>query len=200
MTPLKSDRWIKAGYNLLAREAADTINVERIAKLLNANKSGFYHYFGTREAYFKELLVYHTRAAEDVAKEIALCKSIDPDLLRVVIKFKSFFLVESQLLMKSKSFHVDEDADVAGRIIGRALVECWNKIGGAPMDPAVVQAYLDIIRHFFYVRINADSMNLEALQELANKTKLVLGRVMSDKEINSKDASFTPTSQIETSS
>ncbi len=42
----KVEKWIKAGYALLATDEIDGINIERLARALNVNKSGFYHYFG----------------------------------------------------------------------------------------------------------------------------------------------------------
>jgi AcrR family transcriptional regulator len=51
MTISKINTWIKAGYKLLGTEGMDGIKVERLARILDLNKSGFYHYFGTMEFY-----------------------------------------------------------------------------------------------------------------------------------------------------
>jgi len=41
MSKLKIDAWIKAGYKLLGKEGVDGVKVERLARILQLNKSGF---------------------------------------------------------------------------------------------------------------------------------------------------------------
>ena len=128
----------------------DGIKVERLAKILDLNKSGFYHYFGTMDFYVKSLLQYHVRLATTIASEVANCENIDPDLLLLIVKHKTFFLVESQLLVKSRPAHLDEDVDEAGRILNEVLLPLWRKARDLPEDRAAAMGFLNIMRHFFY--------------------------------------------------
>ena len=39
-----SQKWIEAGYERFAHEGPHGIQVERLARIIGVNKSGFYHY------------------------------------------------------------------------------------------------------------------------------------------------------------
>lgn len=187
MSTAKIDTWIKAGYELLATEGVEGIKVERLARILALNKSGFYYYFGTMDVLIKKLLQHHIHLAKTVAGELATCGNIDPDLLLLIVKYRTFFLVESQLLVKGRSILQYADVDEAGRIVNDELLRLWGKTRELPEDTSVSLAYLNIIRHFFYARISPENMNYGFLHSLAAETQDVLGKVMMDKHVSSSN-------------
>jgi AcrR family transcriptional regulator len=167
----KIEKWVKAGYQLLATDEIDGINIERLARALKANKSGFYHYFGTKEEYFKHLVRHHIRLAQRVAVEIQHCNTIDPDLLLVIVKEKIFFLVEGQLLVKGNLLKGKVDTTEAGRIVTDEVVALWQNLNEPFTDWKSALATVDIIRHYFYARIDAQNMNYKFLHTLAEELK-----------------------------
>ena len=177
MSELKIEAWVKAGYKLLSTDGLEGIKIERLARELSLNKSGFYYYFGTMEEFIKNLLQYHVHVAKEVAREIAKCEKIDPDLLHLVVQHKTFFLVESELLVKSRISHGGYEMDEAGKIIIKELVLLWRRDNNIPGDESVTLGYLNIIRHFIYARIDAGKMNYQFLYELADETKKAFERV-----------------------
>jgi AcrR family transcriptional regulator len=185
MSRAKAETWIKAGYKILAKEGLEGIKVEPIARSVHLNKSGFYHYFGSMKVYLKNLLEYHVHLAEGMAEEIATCKNVDPDLLYLITRNKSFFLVESQLLVKGRQTDWGIDADKSGKIVGESLVPLWRKATMLPEDPEVAYAYLNIILHFFYARLNSENINYEYLHALAFETTDVLNKVTGDRHVSS---------------
>lgn len=185
MSKFKIDVWIKAGYRLLGKEGIEGIKVERLARILQLNKSGFYHYFGSMKVYLKNLLDYHVELAKLIAPEIAACENLDPDLLMLMIKHKGFFLVESQLLLKSKGGPFSTEADEASRIINTELLPLWRKDTQLPEDSAVALSYLNIILHFFYARINSDNLSYQYLHALTFETEEVLNKVVDDRHLSS---------------
>ena len=180
MSAQKIETWTKTGYELLGQEGVEGIKIERLARILHLNKSGFYYYFGTMECYCKSLIQYHVRQARIVAMEIGGCDNIDPDLLLLIVKHKTFFLVESQLLVKGR-LHGGDDPDEAGRIINAELLLLWRKTRALQEDPAIFLASLNIIRHFFYARIKADNVDYAFLHSLASEIKDVLDMVIMNK-------------------
>ena len=74
MSKLKTEAWVKAGYKLFGKEGMEAIKVERLARILQLNKSGFYHYFGSMKSYLKSLLQYHIGLSKVIAEEIARCE------------------------------------------------------------------------------------------------------------------------------
>jgi len=185
MAASKIDTWLKAGYKLLGTEGIEGIKIERLAKILDLNKSGFYHYFGTMEGFIKSLVQHHIQKAKVIAEEIASCQTIDPDLLLLIVKHKGFFLVESQLLVKSRPPHADEEVDEAGKILNEELLQLWRKASTLPQDDSVALAYLNIIRHFFYARVDAEHINYEFLHRLTVETKGVMDKVITEQHLSS---------------
>lgn len=182
MAASKIETWIKAGYKILGAEGVDGIKIERLARILKLNKSGFYYYFGTMESFLNSLLQYHIRHAQTIATEIGNCNNIDPDLLHLIVKHKGFFLVESQLLAKGKASHIKCDVDEAGLIINKALLQLWQNTGELPGNPTVLLDYFNILRHFIYSRIATETINYEYLHALAVETKGVLEKVSFDRD------------------
>jgi hypothetical protein len=50
----------RAGYELLSTDGMEGIKVERLARNLALNKSGFYHYFKAMDVFVKSLLRHMT--------------------------------------------------------------------------------------------------------------------------------------------
>lgn len=174
MSASKIETWVKAGYKLLGTEGPEGIKIERLARILGLNKSGFYYYFKTMEAFLVHLLEYHVEIAHRVASEIGECETIDPDLLRLMLRQKFFFLVESQLLVRSGLAHAGATADEAGAIITKELILLWRRNNEGPTDAEAAEAYLNIIRHFIYARIDAANITYEFLRDLIDETKKVV--------------------------
>src|SRR5687767_10041993 len=182
MSKLKIEAWVKAGYKLFGKEGIEGIKVERLARNLQLNKSGFYHYFGSMKSYLKSLLQYHVSLSESIAEEIASCENFDPDLLNLIIKHKAFFLVESQRLLKSKPSYFSAEVDEASKVINKKLLPLWRKETQLPEDSVAALSYLNIILHFFYARINSDNLSYQFLHSLTFETEEVLNKVMDEKK------------------
>jgi AcrR family transcriptional regulator len=179
----KIEAWIKAGYKLLGAEGLGGIRVERVARSLQLNKSGFYHYFGDTKAYMQQLGEHHLQLAAAIAEEISACKNIDPDVLRVIAKHRRFFSVECQLLMRGKQVEVSKVFDSAGSLLYRTLLPLWRRECDLPDDSVAALPCLNMARNFFYSRINAHTMDYEFLHGLANETRWALAKVVEEKSV-----------------
>lgn len=178
MSGAKAETWIRAGYEILSTEGINGIKIERLARNMRLNKSGFYYYFGGMKSYMKSLLEHHIHTAGEVAKGISACENIDPDLLLLVIKHKTFFLVESELVLKSKSQHDIHISSESAKIINQQLLQLWQKKSASPAETQVALAYLDIACRFFYSYIHAENINYEFLHTLVTETRNILHKVV----------------------
>ena len=59
-----------------------------MARILNANKSGFYHYFGDKEIYFSYIAEYHDQMGRNFAKEVEALKTFEPGYIELLLKYK----------------------------------------------------------------------------------------------------------------
>lgn len=181
MTAQKIEVWIKAGYTLLGSEGMDGIKVERLARMLTLNKSGFYYYFGTMDFYLKSLMQHHVHMAKTIGMEIADCKRIDPDLLKLLVRQKEFFLIESQLLVKKRQVKINADLAEARKVVNTELLELWQREHHQSEYDGSALACLNIIYHYCYARMDAENMNYEFLRSLAVETKEMIEEVFMDK-------------------
>jgi len=177
MSENKITAWINVGYELLGSDGLEGMKVERLARMLKLNKSGFYYYFGSMQSFVKGLLEHHVAIAKVISDEMATCNNFDPDLLMVIVRHKNFFLVESHLLVGSKACAFDGDFDAASRILLPQLLPLWRKSSGQDFEPATALAYLNMIRHFFYSRIDQAHINYEHLHNLTAETRGVLAGI-----------------------
>src|SRR6478736_6287569 len=95
--------WTQQGYTLFAEEGLDGIQVERLARILQLNKSGFYHYFGDMEVYWTTLLDYHKQLAEIHFDNLRAMKTIEPELFHIMVDRKVSVMFQMQLLRCSNN-------------------------------------------------------------------------------------------------
>ena len=54
----KKEDWINLGYRIFSEQGASGIIVEKMAKILNVNKSSFYWHFKTQKDFIKNLIMF----------------------------------------------------------------------------------------------------------------------------------------------
>ncbi|HSO89375.1 MAG TPA: helix-turn-helix domain-containing protein [Draconibacterium sp.] len=92
-----SQKWIEKGYEIFAVAGPDNFNIENLARQLQLNKSGFYHYFDDRESYFEELMKYHDHCGAEFAKELSGLKNFMPGYIQLLLKYTKEVQVQMQL-------------------------------------------------------------------------------------------------------
>jgi AcrR family transcriptional regulator len=78
--------WMEQGYTLFAEEGLEGIHIERLARILHLNKSGFYHYFADLEGYYEGLIKLHDQKVSLFVHDVGQAKKLDPDYLLVLVK------------------------------------------------------------------------------------------------------------------
>lgn len=171
--------WIEAGYDLFAHEGTEGMQVERLARILGLNKSGFYHYFGDLDGYIDELLKLHEKKSELYLNAVRAAETIDPEYLHILIKYKvpAMFHVQLERMRDNPRFkkvaeQLDQQEDEAIRLL-------WSKYLGT--DPDLAMRYFVIVRDVFYARINFQTFTFEDIQSLLLEARDVLNRVKEGK-------------------
>ena len=184
ITVSKIETWITAGYEILGAEGAEGVKIERIARALQLNKSGFYYYFGSMDEFMNVLVRHHVQSSHIVSAEIMDCECVDPDLIGLILKHKVFFLAESRLQLKNSRAPYHDDVEEVERIVNTALVSLWKKLHHSTMGNAVALAYLHMVRHFFYARIDVHEMTQPCLRNLISEVGTLLETVSNDRHIS----------------
>ena len=169
--------WIKEGYFFFAKEGPNGIQVERLARALQLNKSGFYHYFGGVDGYIEKLLDHHKTMVQLYLEDIRSIETIDPEYLNLLIQHKITTLFHMQLLrnMGNPAFmKLVEIVDNQGRVV---LPDLCSNFLGLHDKPDLAMRYFDIVNAKFYARIRFDNFDYPFLHTLAKKAKALVQEV-----------------------
>lgn len=173
-----SSRWVEEGYSFFAKEGPNGIQVERLARVLQRNKSGFYHYFGDIDGYYERLLDHHKRMAQLYLEDIRSIETIDPEYLHLLVQHKVTTLFHMQLLRNKDNptfMKLVEMVDNEERVV---LQDLWSDFLGLHDKPALAMRYFDIVNAMFYARIRFDNFDFPFLQTLSTKARALVREVV----------------------
>jgi len=169
--------WTEAGYNLFAREGLDGIQVERLARILQLNKSGFYHYFGDLEGFCVELLELHKKKIDDFVDEVYGIKRLDPDYLHLVISHAPTVMFQVQLIRNTNNHFLYAASEMVDRKVQSAIRELWCDYLNIPSDTSLGIRYYAIVRDMFYTRISFQNLNYTFLHKMVADAKSIMDEI-----------------------
>jgi len=172
-----SDVWLEEGYNLYAREGMQGIQIERLARILQLNKSGFYHYFGDLEGYSAALIDLHETNAHDFLREARQINSIDPEYFHLLVNYKVPVLFQMQVMrdpQNERFYKVGEQLHRMGDVVLRDL---WSEYLGVPDRTDLAIRYFGIVRDSAYTRISYDNFDFAYLSKLFTDARIVLRQI-----------------------
>lgn len=182
--------WTEEGYTIFANEGLEGIQIERLARALNLNKSGFYHYFGNLESFCNELLKLHEKKAELFFDDIRKIKTIDPEYLETIERHKLGILFHMRLIRSKPAsvfYKVAERIDQQEDVI---LREVWTEYIGFQDQPELAIRYFTIVRDMLYTRLNSDNLTFSFLQSLMTEAKTVMQQIVESKSANDKSVHY----------
>lgn len=166
-------KWIDVGYQQFAKEGLDGILVERLARNLNLNKSGFYYYFGDRDFYLDQLLKFHLGQCEGVASEMSRMSQFDPDFFHLIIKHKSAIMVQMQLQRFRHHDLCNAYYNLVNQLVDREIVPVWSAFMGIHHDPALALQFFSLTRDLFYSRITPENITHDFIRKIIYEVKEV---------------------------
>lgn len=175
-------KWIGTGYQLFAEEGPEGIQVERLARILGLNKSGFYHYFGDMESFSKQLIDHHYRVFDKFLDDVATCENIEPDFHATLFKHRVVVMAQMHLVRnKSNPMFYGAHKELDDRV-ARAVHAIWAEYIGIQSNPELVYQYFGIIRDMFYARISWANFNIDFLRQVGEEAKEVVAKIYTERE------------------
>jgi AcrR family transcriptional regulator len=168
--------WITAGYEVFSKEGPAGIMIERLAHILNLNKSGFYYYFGSLETYFEHLMLYHGQQSEEFVAQAKSMKNFLPDYIQFMSDYQLPVMVQRQL---SRSRHIPvfgKMYEEVHRKVDPVILPLWADFIETNDDPALALQYLDLYRESFYARVTPDMLSFEFMCDLSLEAKDICQR------------------------
>jgi len=185
-----SSVWTEAGYNLFAEEGIEGIQVERIARILKLNKSGFYHYFGDIDGYCEELIKLHKRKADLYLADLATVKSIDPEYFMVLVQHKIPCMFHLQLIRRKDNPLFYKTAEQIDQQEDGIIGELWSDYLGIHDHPELAIRYFNIVRDMLYARINFNNFDYHTLHKFMAEAKAVMQQMTDTKEFETDESVF----------
>lgn len=175
-------KWIETGYELFAQEGPVGIQVERLARILGLNKSGFYHYFGDMETFSEELIKHHYRLFDQFLKDLESCANVDPDSILVLLKHKVTVMAQMHLVRnKSNSMFYGAHQELDDKV-SQAMLPIWAKHLSVSNNPELVSQYFSMIRDMFYSRILWSNFTYDYLHGITVEAKGIITKILTEKD------------------
>jgi AcrR family transcriptional regulator len=168
--------WIEAGYNLFAEEGHEGIQIERLARITRLNKSGFYHYFGDSQEFFKHLIKEHDRYIENVLEAISNLETYDPGFFNLMLQYKYICFFHIQLVRNRHVRIFLEAHERNNKRIDALTIPFFSREVGLPEHVAI--PYYEMMRDMFYTRVDFKTMNYEFLHSMMEKFKNMIPLIL----------------------
>jgi AcrR family transcriptional regulator len=171
------EAWVEEGYKLFAEEGLEGIQVERLARILGLNKSGFYHHFGDLEGFCTELLMMHEKKVGLFLQRVEETKILDPDYLNLLIEHAVMVMFQVQLTRDKRSHSFYHAGGVVDQRLNLAVRQLWSAYLDVQNDSDLAMRYFNMVRDMFYTRISFKNLNYEYLHDMATEAKRIVDEI-----------------------
>lgn len=168
------EEWIIKGYGLVAEIGFDSINIEQISRLMNKNKSSFYHYFGEFPLYIRQLLSWHILRSQEFAQKMEGCESVNPGILNLAIEYKTDIFFHKQLRLKRSRVDFTETLTQAFSNYEKAVIDHWAHFFGLEQNPKFVSTFIHFFTENLLLKITFETFTFEWLERYANELKVMI--------------------------
>jgi AcrR family transcriptional regulator len=180
--------WTEKGYDLFAHEGWHRIQVERLARILQLNKSGFYHYFGDFDGFSMELINMHKKNINIFLQDVRQIKNLDPDYLLLLTKHATTIMFQVQLTRYRSHDSFYEVSEKVDQWIDLGVRELWLDFIGVHSKAAFAMRYYHIVRDMFYTRASFQNLNYPYLHNLLGDAKTVMCKISACKTLEAHES------------
>ena len=172
-----SQVWVNAGYEMFARDGPDGVQIERLARIVDRNKSGFYHHFGDRDLFFLDLIRHHHQIIDRFCSEISLLKRFNPDYLELLVKYKTATLIQMQLRRHMSNPVFGETFTKVRKKTEKELLPLLSSYLKIYNNNELVLELWHNLRDLFFMRVTWNTMTLDFLCKLVDDYSQVIEKV-----------------------
>lgn len=166
--------WIIAGYETFAFDGKGGLKIETLAKKIGISKSSFYHYFADQEIFIDFLLKHHIKQSYIIADKEQNAKSIEPELIDILVYHKTDLLFNRQLRVNREVKDYENTLTLSNQIVGNAFVMLWVKELQLSMTQKQLEGIFELALDNFYLQINKDNLTRSWLSEYFKKVKRII--------------------------
>ena len=161
-----SQKWIETGYEVFSLEGPEGVQVEKLARRLGLNKSGFYHHFGDRDVFLSMLMEHHYQVNGNFFNEAMQLTKFFPDYLDLLYKYKTALLVQMQLRRHLEVPIFNREFIRTTKWNEKALIPLWADYLKIPGNNDLARELWDIVRDVFFIRAKVETLKPELLHSI----------------------------------
>lgn len=154
----KTEIWIKKGYEVFALSGEKGIIIEQLAKEVGKSKSSFYHHFADIDIFLEKLLLHHLNMSSIIAEKERNAKTINPDLINILIEHKTDLLFNRQLRINSNNSNFKKVLIKSNEIIGKDFIKLWLKDTSLKLTSKQAEGFFELAMENFYLQINQENI------------------------------------------
>lgn len=166
--------WIEIGYSQFADEGLEGLQVERLARITGLNKSGFYHYFGDKDIFIKEIMSHHFREAEQMISDFNQIQEFDPQFMEVLVKHTPKLMFHNQLVRNRHEKLLETCYQRVNNMIDPTISRLFSDFIGLNDETELSARYYNQVRDTFYSQITRNRMNYTFLRSFLYEAKEVI--------------------------
>lgn len=160
------DKWLETGYLLFGQEGPEGLHVERMARILGLNKSGFYHYFGDVDTFIDDLLRMHRANAEEYTEKFKRATNFDPDFYSMLLAHKEIIFFHMQLVRFRHEERYQTVYRELNALVDPQIVRLFAPHVGLENQRELASRFFGQARDMFYSRITEENLNEAFLRNL----------------------------------
>jgi AcrR family transcriptional regulator len=169
----KQEIWIIKGYETFALFGEKELKIEKLAKDVGISKSSFYHHFADIDIFIEELLKHHLKISAVIAAKEKLAKTINPELINILLKHKTDLLFNRQLRINSNKSNYNDTLLKSNYIIGKDFISLWLTDTKLNILQKQAEVIFELALENFFLQINSDNLNKTWLENYFENLKRI---------------------------
>jgi AcrR family transcriptional regulator len=160
----KEEIWIIKGYETFALFGEKGLKIEQLAKDVGISKSSFYHHFADLDIFMEELMQHHLKNSAVIANKEKLAKTINPELINILLEHKTDLLFNRQLRINSNKSKYKDTLMKSNYIVGKDFISLWLTDTKLIIQQKQAEGLFELALENFYLQINSENLNKSWLE------------------------------------
>ena len=156
--------WLERGYDAFAIAGKGALKIETLAQQVGISKSSFYHHFADLDVFMEQLLALHLERATGLANKERNAKSIDPELIEILVEHKTDLLFSRQLKVHRDEPGYQQVLQQTQQLIGSDFVKLWARELQWKGPMPQLEVLFALALENFYLQISAETLEPEWLR------------------------------------
>lgn len=158
---------------MLALQGENALKIEMLAKKIGISKSSFYHHFADMQLFVEALLNYHLEQSKVIAEKEKSAKTIQPELIDILVAHKIDLLFNRQLRFNQQKNEFRETLEKSNQIIGNEFVRIWATDLQLNLSVKQLESIFELALENFFLQINPENMTFEWISNYFENLKRI---------------------------